>query len=64
MISPDIPDDPRRVAGPGELESDEPAPDACAHRLPVYWWDDGPVAPFDSFERRDRLNDREWEEGK
>jgi hypothetical protein len=21
-------------------------------------------APFDDFERRDRLNDREWEEGK
>ena len=25
-------DDPLRVAGPGELESDEPAPDACDHR--------------------------------
>jgi hypothetical protein len=23
-----------------------------------------PDAPFDSFGRRDRLNDREWEEGK
>ena len=42
-FAPDIPDDPRRTADEGELESD---------------------APFDSFERRDRLNDREWEEGK
>lgn len=25
-------DDPARVAGPGELASDEPAPDACDHR--------------------------------
>src|ERR1017187_2378298 len=28
----DIPDDRARVAGPGELASDEPAPDACDHR--------------------------------
>src|ERR1017187_6267947 len=91
-------DDPLRVAGPGELDGDEPAPDACDHRWNFVkdWYGDPNVIngtadcsfwrcrkcgeesstqpddyiepepperePFESFERRDRLNDRMWEE--
>ena len=61
-------DDPMRVAGPGELDSDQPTEDliydesglviGAAGKLVS----DEPAA--DSFERRDRLNDREWEDGK
>jgi hypothetical protein len=44
------------------------APEAtCKHGVHPYDCRDGcdpHDAPFDSFERRDRLNDKEWEEGK
>jgi hypothetical protein len=60
-------DDPLRCAGPGELESDQPTEDLIYDESGLVIGAAGKLAsdePFDSFERRDRLNDREWEEGK
>jgi hypothetical protein len=63
-------DDPLRCAGPGELESDEPL-DYCEPTDSLFFGGEfrsyePPFESFDfeSFERQDRLNDREWEEEK
>jgi hypothetical protein len=54
-------DDPLRCAGPGELESDQPTEDLIYDESGLVIG--AAAAPFESFERRDRLNDREGEEG-